>query len=343
MFERLAAELASELPAHLRAYARAHAVGAPPPPAPAVCLRPSSLALARRAVADPALATEACAALRLLAPLAIEADPAVARARAAAPSWAALAGVTAARDAAARAAWGRAFAPLCALLAGAEPPAPGDGADDLAVAQAEVADWHAARGPALDAADVERAWRELAAAHGARGQLEIWPSAVASPRAFVVEPGRHVVVVVPAAIATPATRFALCHELGHAVAGLLSPVALPRALDEAVAARVAAALEDPAHAWFDPAATPARVRRDAIARLLARIEHGAPPPPGVRLPPALWDDPGAQAAYASAGALATELALPLAEAIAAHRAALDARLIAHVIAWRGGRDARPDV
>src|SRR6266581_4354542 len=64
--ELVEGELAAELPAHLRAFARAHAL------------------------------------LRLVAPIAIEDDPAVARARAEPPSWPGLAALAAARDAVAQ-------------------------------------------------------------------------------------------------------------------------------------------------------------------------------------------------------------------------------------------------
>jgi hypothetical protein len=101
------AELATERPPHLRTFARAHAFGFPTPPAPDVLRRASTLATARAALAHPVLADRGLALLRLVAPIAIESDPAVSAARAATRSWATLAVLAAARDAAARVWFGR--------------------------------------------------------------------------------------------------------------------------------------------------------------------------------------------------------------------------------------------
>ncbi|HEX4418794.1 MAG TPA: hypothetical protein VH165_12875, partial [Kofleriaceae bacterium] len=98
--DRIEAELATELPPHVRSFARAYARGAAPPPAPDVLRRAVTLATARAALAHPVLADRGLALLRLAAPIAIEDDPGVVAARAAAPSWAGLAGLAAARDAA---------------------------------------------------------------------------------------------------------------------------------------------------------------------------------------------------------------------------------------------------
>jgi hypothetical protein len=132
----------------------------------------------------------------------------------------------------------------------------------------------------------------------------------------VVEPGREVILVIPAQIARPAERFAVLHELGHAVAALaLAPDAgLPRVVDEAAAAYVAAAIEREACAWYSPLAAAARVRRLALAQRLDRIERALPALPALasrpaqRPPWALWHDPGAQAAYVAAEALAEDIA-----------------------------------
>ncbi|MGN6104683.1 MAG: hypothetical protein ACTHU0_06245 [Kofleriaceae bacterium] len=419
--DRLEAELATQLPGHVRAFARAHAAGLAPPPAPRAASRPSSVALAREALTHPALAARATALLRLIAPLAIDADPSVAPLRAASPSWPALAALAAARDRVARAWLGlpyvalhhalhvgpliaappahpafahlasehpgavspgsgrpaserpvserpaaperpvserpmseRPAAPECPVSerAVSEPPAserpvsePLSGqsvvvpehlasgaaaserpvseplvsgrlerisaADaDLralrAAAEVEIPGW-TAPGPPLGRAAIEARWRELARRHGARGAVHIVESAVARPRAFVVEPGREVILVVPANAGTPAARFAVLHELGHAVAALLEPGGLPRAVDEAVAAYVARDQEVPEDPVFSPLAAAARQRRTAIAQLLERVERALPAPLdiGSAAPPwALWHDAGAQTSYVAAEQLA---------------------------------------
>jgi len=122
--------------------------------------------------------------------------------------------------------------------------------------------------------------------------------------------------VVPARIAAPDERFAVLHELGHAVAALAGPAGIPRVIDEAVAAYVARAIEDTDDPWYSPLAAAARVRRRALAQRLARIERALPGLPDVPLiserPPwALWHDPGAQAAYVAAEAIADAIARAL--------------------------------
>jgi hypothetical protein len=311
--DRVEAELVAELPAHLRAFARAHAAGAPVPPAPAAVRRAASVVLARRAAAAelPELTERGLALLRLVAPSAIEDDPAVARARAAEPAWPALAELAAARDAASRARFGRRFVELMRALGGAGG-AGGAGDPPVVVGPLGALDpidgWDAP-GHAIDRAEIEVVWRELAQRHGAQGRVEVIASDAGRPRAFVVEPGREVIVVVPAGVATPAARFAVLHELGHALGGLLAPAALPRAVDEAVASYAARALEAPSHPWYSPLAGAARARRTVIARLLDEIERAlpaleAPPPPSPRAPWALWHDPGSQASYVAAEQIA---------------------------------------
>jgi len=296
--DRAEAELAAELPAHLRAFARAHAAGAPAPPAPAVARRSS--APARRALAHPALADRGLELLRLVAPIAIEDEPAVARARAATPTWPSLAALAAARDAASHTRFGRRFVELMHALHGA-PRAPQDEQGSID----PIEGWDAP-GRAVSPPEIEAVWRELSRRHGAEGRVEIVASA-ARPRAFVVEPGREVIVVVPVRVETPAARFAVLHELGHALGGLIAPVALPRAVDEAVASYAARALEEPAHPWHTPLAAAARIRRTAIAALLDELERALPAivsPPAPRPPWALWHDAGAQASYVAAERIA---------------------------------------
>jgi hypothetical protein len=336
--DRIEAALAAELPGHVRGFAHAHARGAPPPPAPEVLRRPGTLATARAALAHPGLADRGLAVLRLTAPLAIEADAGVIAARAARPSWDALAALVRARDAASVARFGRRALELVHRLDGVDP---GDGGDPEqgALAPPDPA-WSAPDGIVIDAAAIERAWHGLSSRHGVVGTVRFVPGDGVKPRTFVVEPGREVVVVLPTQRATPAARFAVLHELGHAVAALALPAGIPRVVDEAAAAYVARAVErddagDGVTAWASTTAQAARRRRGGLAARLARIEHGLPelterltPAP----PWALWHDPGAQAAYVAAEVMADALAgmlgaapAPgaLAEALRAQRASID--------------------
>lgn len=342
--DRIEAELAGELPPHMRTFARAYRQGTAAPRAPDVLLRAFTLTTARAAVAHPVLADRGLALLRLVAPLAIEADAGVAAARAAPPSWAALTALAAARRAAARLRLGRDALEVLHRLHGA-PAAAIDG--DAALLPPPVAAWSVPDGVAVDDRVIERGWRALSARHGVTGTVHIERTVRGRPRTFVVEPAREVIVVVPAQLATPADRFAVLHELGHAVAALALPAGIPRVIDEAVAAYVARGIERPGDAaWYSPAAGGARARRGLVARRLdqierqieRRIEHSsaggdaAAPQIAERPPWALWHDPGAQAAYVAAEALADELdraigAAPgpgaLAGALAGHRAAID--------------------
>jgi hypothetical protein len=130
---------------------------------------------------------------------------------------------------------------------------------------------------------------------------------MARPRTFVVQPHGEVVVAVPADLATPAARFAVLHELGHVLAAFALSAGIPRIVDEAAAAYIARAIERESEPWFSAAAAAARVRRGALARVLDRVERALPAitePPAERPPWALWHDPGAQAAYAGAEAMA---------------------------------------
>ncbi|HEX3482864.1 MAG TPA: hypothetical protein VHT91_47975 [Kofleriaceae bacterium] len=387
--DRIEAELAAELPPHLRAFARAHARGQPAPPAPDALQRPATLATARAALVHPLLADRGLALLRLAAPVAVEADPAVAAARTAPPTWAGLSALAAARDAAAMARFGRraidvlhrlhgsavdlaslaearspgastrdagaanagrlvasepgarrdpiAPPPLAAAQRGAsgagghsdvapgeaahavgdaaEPPGGGDAArtgsppgEALGLPPA-VPGWFEPDGVAVDDHAIVRAWDQLRARHGVAGALRHERVAGARPRAFVVEPGREVVLAVPADVTTPAARFAVLHELGHAVAALALPAVLPRVVDEAAAAYVARAIERDEDPWHSPLAGAARARRRRLAQVLDRIERALPAPPPVpaiseRPPWALWHDPGAQASYVAAEWLA---------------------------------------
>ncbi len=306
---RLEAVIAAELPPHMRAFARAHAAGLPAPAAPDILTQAASLVRAHRALVHAELADVALRALRLIAPVAIEATPAVAAARQRPPSWPALALLAAARDDAARRLVGAPALAVQHVLAGV-PAAPSPAPSSLPPAPAG---WREVEQP-LGPLAIEAAWRALATQHGAVGSVVI-EHAAARPRAFVIEPQRAVTVIVPVVIDTPAARFAVLHELGHALINVLAPAGLPRALDEAVAAYVARLLEAGGAAllgpgWTTPAAAAARAHRTAIAHVLDEAERAPPgPAPGGRLagggvPWALWHDPGAQAAYAHAEVLA---------------------------------------
>ena len=324
--DRIEGELASELPAHVRMFAQCYARGAPVPPAPPVLHRLVTLATARVALGHPFLSDRGLALLRLVAPIAIDDEPAVVAARAQPPSWAALAALTRARDAAAEARFGRRAIDVLHRLAGVQC----EGADGAL--PAAIAGWTAPDGCVID---LEGAWLALAARHGVRGVLRIERADGARPRTFVVEPGREAIIVVPATIATPADRFAVLHELGHAIVGLCTPAGAPRALDEAVAAYVARGMERDGAPWGSPLAAQARSRRSALARSLDRLERDLPrfrAPADTRPPWALWHDAGAQASYVTAEAVADALDAELGgspapgallAAIARHRAAID--------------------
>ncbi|MEP6863834.1 MAG: hypothetical protein ABJE66_24620, partial [Deltaproteobacteria bacterium] len=130
------------------------------------------------------------------------------------------------------------------------------------------------------------------------------------PRTFVIEPKREIVVVVPDIIDTPATRFAVLHELGHAAAALVLAAGIPRVVDEAAASYIAR-LAEPASwlppRWISDLAAAARLRRTALAAMLDDVERllpELPQLPGKAPPWALWHDPGSQAAYVAAEAIA---------------------------------------
>ncbi len=316
----LEGELATELPGHVRAFARAHAEGRPPPAAPLLARLASTLATAREAIEHDDLADRGFALLRLVAPLVIEDDPAVCAARARTPSWPNLAELARARDAAARLRFGRGMIELAHVLHGGAP---------AGVAEPEplgdpVPGWND-RGPAADAAAIRDAWQAIAARLGVAGNVRIDRSALARPRAFIVEPRVEVVIVVPEVVDTPAARFAVLHELGHAACALALPGGLPRAVDEAGAAYVAMLAEPPSclpPRWASELAGEARARRTRLAAALDRVERALPDGGGDRgavaralaalgdpaTPSwALWHDPGTQAAYVAADAIATRL------------------------------------
>ncbi|MEO8552074.1 MAG: hypothetical protein ABI678_18985 [Kofleriaceae bacterium] len=300
-------ELTAEMPAHMRAFARAHAEGRTPPPAPLVARLASTLQIVRAALLNEGLADRAVALLRLVAPIAIEDDPAVAAARAVPVSWPGLVALAAARDAAALARFGVRSIELVHRLHGTHGPAV-----ELDVPDRAVEGWHERAG-ALDPVEIQDVWNAIAARLGISGSVRIDRSALARPRTFVIEPRREVIVVVPAAVDTPATRFAVLHELGHAAVALVSNAGIPRVVDEAAASYVARLAEPPS--WLPPKwacerAVAARLRRIALAATLDDIERllpALPQLPGKAPPWALWHDPGSQAAYVGAETIAERL------------------------------------
>jgi len=316
--EDLALELAldrtiARLEAAIAAHTRAWAGRGVAPPLPAALVDPEARRVLERAAGE-ARARPYLAACRLAA---IECDGRVARVRAGAPSWDDLIALTEARAAAAaprdlHALVRDALGVIGAIDApGAVPAAP--------------AAFRASVGlPAIDAAAVTR----VAAALGIDVRalrVEIRDEA----RCFVVEPGRDVRVVVRGGDAPVRWSEAL-HELGHALIGLRSGPRPTRTEDEALAARIARRLEQPAFVrenfglGDDAAVRVAAIARAGRSRQVAQRRHladfearllagarPAPPVPGRSLahPPAsLWLDPGAQLAYAAADRIADEIA-----------------------------------
>lgn len=312
VLDALEAELALDLPAHVRAFARAYAAGAPEPAAPPIVRRPSTVTTARRALVHPELADRALALLRLAVPVAIEDDIHVAIARATTQrDWDAYETLVHRRDAAAHARFGMRHVELMHALHGSR----SDEALLVRELPPRIPGWLEPDGE-RSRAEIDALWIELATSHGgALGNVQILVGTDVRPRAFVVEPGREVIVALPARVTTPADRFAVLHELGHAIAALASAMPLPRVVDEAAAAYVARAMERPLGAWTSALAAPARARRLRVAQVLDGIERGGVDamPPTERPPWALWHDPGAQAAYVAAEALAERWAIELGE------------------------------
>jgi hypothetical protein len=303
----LEGELAAELPAHMRAFARAHAEGRTPPSAPLIARLASSLQAARNACMHELLADRGLALMRLVAPLMIEDDPRVALARNEPRTWEGLAHLASIRDAVARDRFGRSALATLHRLHGVPPERSEHDAPGPA-----IEGWHEAGAP-IDHTAIADVWNVLAARFGITGHVRIDRSATAHPRAFVVEPKLEVIIVVPSVIDTPAARFAVLHELGHAIVALALPPGTPRVVDEAAASYIARLAEPPS--WLPPRwpselAADARRRRTALAAMLDDIERGLPKladVPGAAPPWALWNDPGAQAAYVAAEAIADRL------------------------------------
>jgi hypothetical protein len=305
-------ELAVELPAHVRAFARAHAGGRPPPAAPLVARLTSTLVTARDACIHDELRDRGLAVLRLVVPLVIEDDPAVAAARRAPVSWPGLVALARARDAATQARFQMTTVAMLHRLHGCV----GEPAE-LPWPKPPIPGWTARDTPCDDAA-IADVWQAVAARLGVTGTVRVDRGAADTrPRAFVVEPRREIIVVVPGCVDTPAARFAVLHELGHAAAGLALPGGLPRVVDEAAAGYVARLAETASFLpprWHEPLAAAARARRVRVAAALDRVERALPAESDAAAiaawpqPPwSLWHDPAAQAAYVAADAVAERI------------------------------------
>lgn len=329
-------ELAAELPGHMRAFARAHAEGRTPPPAPLIARLSSSLDTALAAIPNERLADRAVALLRLLVPLAIESDPAVTAVRAQPATWDGLSALTAARNSVSRERFGMDAIALIHRLHGTPDPVV-----EIDVPGPLIAGWMD-RGAAVDAVAIDDVWHAIATRFGLAGSVRIDRSATASPRTFVIEPLREVIVVVPQVIDSPLTRYTVLHELGHAAIALVQPPGIPRVLDEAAASYIARLAEPPSWLpprWVSELAVEARLRRFALAAMLDDVERSLPARPqlpGRIPPPALWTDPGAQASYVAAEAIAERLRKELgvnpprgqfARALTAERDRIDGRSV----------------
>lgn len=307
MLDRISGQLDDELRRHVDGFARAYAAGTPLPPAPDLAGRASTAAVAKRALAFPALKVRAVKLLRLVAPILIERDAGVAAARSGEPTWAGLRALSAARDAVAMARFKRPALDVLHLLGGVR-----DASEATLEIPAAIPGWTTTDHILEDRA-IDDAWWYLADLGGGSAALEIIRSDVARPRFFILDHGSNGIAVVPKTIDTPAKRFAVLHELGHAFLNVQSTYAWPRALDEAGASYVARLMEAPdliPGRWYSPLATAARARRTQIARVLDTVERTIqqpPDPPFARTPWALWHDPYAQAAYVRAEAIADDL------------------------------------
>ncbi len=226
-------------------------------------------------------------------------------ARAAPLNWENLAVLARARDAAARQLFELGAIELFHRLHGSY----SESACERSYVSFAVPDW-TKRDVVLDAQHIVDAWNAIAMRHNLIGHVRFDRTTTGRPRTFVVEPGIETIVVIPAVVDTPAARFAVLHELGHAVVSLTAP-GVPRIVDEAVASYIARLMEGPSylhHRWESPLAAAARRRRHELAATLDTIERALPEvPPDGEPPWALWHDPGAQASYYGAEVIADRL------------------------------------
>ena len=313
--DRLEARLARDLPAYLAAAAVAYARGTKTLAAAPV-ITSADTAVVNTARATPELRARARHVVRLIAPLVIEADPEVTRRREGPRTWEGLRPLMLARDAVSVARFATPYALLVRQLAGSvlpPPPPPGWGRiTDPAAVPPHPEGWREPSTFVVDDDAIRSLWATLRTQ--GMGELSIERSATAHPRTFVIERGVRATIVVPAVLASPAHRFSVLHELGHAWLWLRPEARTrewPRALDEACAGYFAHKLEHPAALpprWFHPAAERAAKRRGILTHLLHHLEEvalGAPAElPRHALPPAppwaLWHDMLAQEAYLSA-------------------------------------------
>ncbi len=328
MLDRISGQLEDELRRHVDAYARAYAAGSPPPSAPDLAGRASTGAVARRALAFPSLQLRAVTLLRLVAPILIERDAGVAAARSGEPTWAGLRALSAARDAVAMARFNRPAIGVLHQLAGVR-----DASEPTLDLPAAIPGW-TATDHVLDDRAIADVWEHLSELGDVTGALEILRSDTARPRFFAVDHGSSGIAVIPNIVDTPARRFAVLHELGHALVNLQSSYEWPRAVDEAGASYVARLMETtdllPGR-WYSPLAAGARARRTQIARVLDTIERTIQQPadPPLAKPPwALWHDPGAQAAYVRAESIADDVWTQLGPPRAGLRIAEDLAILA---------------
>ncbi len=305
--DRLEARLAAELPPHIAASAEAYARETAAPAAIDITHREIAAVHAARSFDE--LRARGTRLLRAIAPIVIDSAPSVIAARTRERSWDHWRALADARDTEARRRFGLSHRALVHQLAGTsteprpEPIPP------------PVVGWMEREGVAITDEHVRAAWSELGGDD--LGALSISRCSSAHPRTFVVERGARAIIVVPAHIDTPAARFAVLHELGHALlwlAPITRQLEWPRALDEAAASYVARGMEAagaPAR-WSSPIAAAARARRLAIARVLDAIEARCEVENEIDRPPwALWNDPHAQAAYVAAERIADEMPVGL--------------------------------
>ncbi len=312
--DRVEAQLAVELPAHMRAFAEAYTAGAPLPAAPDIAGRASTASIGLRALAHAELALRGVKLLRVVAPIVIERDATVAAARAADPTWDNYLALSRARNAVAHARFGRSALDVLHRLNGVADPG------DANEAPSPIVGWNDVETPLSEAA-IDEVWDILDDRYEVIRRPAVMRSDTARPRMFVDQAGSSGTVVIPRTIDTPAKRFAVLHELGHAVLNLSSSYEWSRVYDEAVASLVARLMETEGElpaGWYSPHAAAARVRRTELARWLAAIERHAcadqgpaRSPPFGRAPWALWHDPAAQAAYVAAESLADLIAARL--------------------------------
>ena len=348
--DRLEARLAAELPAHIAASAHAYADNTPSPAAIEIARRDVSAVLAARWFDE--LRARCTRVLRVIAPIVIESAPRVVAARALERTWANWRTLAVAREDESQRAFGVSYRALVHALAGVSRQKGELNSEEReAVSEEWTRDTREGDGPLQDDvadADIRAVWSTMTQGETV-GALSIVRSASAHPRTFVVERGVRAIIVVPERIDTSAARFAVLHELGHALLWL-APISRehewPRAIDEAAASYVARLMElDGAngandvtsakagiHRWGSAQATAARKRRLAIARVLDAIEGGAERGAIERPPWALWNDPHAQAAYVTAEQVADALPVglhgcALADHLAKRASAIDAEAI----------------